>query len=626
LERDATAPAAFQKTGQFPGKVKASFKSRRVRLLAWLAAALVTVWAVILAENGLFRANHRTPEASVTPSVSIKAPEKSIAVLPFENISPDKDNAYFADGVQDEILNSLAKVAQLKVISRTSVMQYRGDSKRDLRQIANALGVAHVLEGTVRREGNHVRVSTELVDARNDNTIWADSYDRDLTDIFAIQSEIAQEVASRLSTRLSPEERQNIEEKPTNNLEAYDLYLQAKQLVNTIGLWSTAKETYSKAISLLEQATQEDPTFVLAYCMIAKANDILYYQVVDHTPERRALADAAINQALRLRPDLSEVHLAEARHLYYCYRDFERARVQIAIAARALSNSPELLNLTASIDQVQGQWEKATAGLERATSLDPRNPDLLNDLAYNYFCLRRYRDYERIVDRLIALEPDQPMFSLEKARFAFYEKADLKGVRAAYEALPSFMKDDPEATAYGVHYAICARDFAAAEEILSKSPNEVTFFYGAFVPRRIAVLWLKLLEENHPTMEEFGAAREQLNRNVEADPTNPFLLTALALADVALGRKEESIQEGRRAIEMRPVSEDAVDGPTVATNFALVCAWANQLDLAFEQLNIVIQVPNEMLVYGDLKTNPNWDPLRKDPRFDKLLAQVAPRD
>jgi TolB-like protein len=372
--------------------------------------------------------------------------EKSVAVLPFENISANKDDAYFADGVQDEILNNLAKIAQLKVISRTSVMQYRADNKRDLRQIASALGVATVLEGTVRRDGIHVRVSTELVDARNDNTIWADSYDRDLTDIFAIQSEIAQKVASRLSAQLSPEERKDIEESPTKDLEAYDLYLQAKQVIepkSAYVLWGSEKEAFSRAIALLEEATQKDHEFALAYCLIARAHDYLYDDRVDHTPERRALGDAAVNKAVRLRPDLPEVHLAAAFHLFYGYRDFTRARVQIAIAAKSLLNNSDLLRLMASIDQMQGSWQESTANLERAATLDPRNPTILALLTENYYLRRRYRDSDRISERLVELEPDEPMFTLNKPVNAFAEKADLKGIRAAYEALPSSMKDDP---------------------------------------------------------------------------------------------------------------------------------------------------------------------------------------
>jgi serine/threonine protein kinase len=273
--------------------------------------------------------------------------EKSIAVLPFEDISANKDDAYFADGVQDEILNNLAKIAQLKVISRTSVMQYRADSKRDLRQIAAALGVANVLEGTVRRDGNHVRVSTELVDARNDNTIWADSYDRDLTDIFAIQSEVAQTIATKLAATLSPEEKRYIEKKPTENLEAYDLYLRAKELFVSVRVsmsFGNVEKPLVDAIGFLEQAVRLDPKFTLAYCASAQAHDNLYF-LYGPTPEQRALGDAAVNSALGLQPDLPEVHLAYAHHLYIVYGDYERARVQLAIARRGLPNDAEAIVL-----------------------------------------------------------------------------------------------------------------------------------------------------------------------------------------------------------------------------------------------------------------------------------------
>ncbi len=412
-------------------------------------------------------------------------------------------------------------------------------------------------------------------------------------------------------------------------MEAYDLYLQAKEILgpkSIVTLWGSEKEAYSRAINLLEEATGKDRKFALAYCMIAKAHDYLYFDGVDHTPERRALGDAAVDEALLLRPDIAEVHLAAAFHLFYCYRDFERARVQIAIAAETLPNHPDLLQLLALIDQVQGRWEMSTAGLERAATLDPRNPEILNSLTFNYFFRRRYRDYERISERLVELEPDQPLFRLYKAQSAFAEKADLKGIRAAYEALPNSMKDDAFFTTMRIYYAMCARDFAAAGEIVTKSPNEEIFFVGAVVPRRIVTLWLELVQGNHPTMGEFGAAREQLHRKVEADRTDPFLILALAFADVALGRNEESIQEGRRAMEMRPISEDAVDGPNIATDVAMVYTWANQSDSAFEQLSILIKMPSSLLTYGDLKTDPSWDPLRKDPRFEKLLTELAPRD
>ena len=557
----------------------------------------------------------RTPLARKTSfrqtrSDRAKPQERSVAVLPFESLSASKKDTYFADGVQDEILSNLAKISQLKVISRSSVMTYRPAASRDLRVIANELGVARVIEGTVRRSGNRVRIATRLVDAHTGETLWSESYDRNLTDIFAIQSEIARNIAAKLNAELSPEERRDIEGEPTDNLEAYDLYLQAKQLVNSYVLWSTDKENLPKAIRLLEEAIRIDPTFALANCRMADAHGLLYEQRIDHTPERRALGDAALNEALRLRPDLPEVHLALASHLYEL-RDFERARVQIAIAAKALPNNPALLHLAAVLDRHQGRWEKATAGLERAATLDPRNPDVLQSLVWTYRNLRRYRDSERILDRLIAIEPDQPVIFIERVECAFYEKADLERVRAAYEALPPSMKDDPWVTFSRVYYATCARDFAAAKDILSESPNQEIFFYEPLIPRQILVTWVEFLEGNHPTMGEFGAVREQLYRKVEADPSQSYLLMALALTDVALGHREEGIQEGRRAMEMRPDSEDAADGPIIAANFALVCAWANQPELAFEQISILVQMPGWFLNYGNLKTYPGWDPLRR---------------
>jgi TolB-like protein len=616
-------------TGASEAQIEASFSAAIRTAREQRSISLATRAEASYAEYRRQRGAGSDPLTISLPAA--KGLERSIAVLPFESLSDNRNDAYFADGIQDEILSNLAKASQLKVISRTSVMTYRPGANRDLRSIADALGVANVVEGTVRRDGNRIRLTSKLIDARTDEIVWSETYDRDLTDIFAIQSEIAQTVASRLSAQLSLEERKGIEEKPTNNLEAYDLYLRAKQLLgpNTVViiLWRIEKETFSRAITLLEEATQKDRNFALAYCMIAKAHDYLYSDQVDRTPERRALGDAAVNEALRLRPDLAEVHLAAAFHFYTCYRDFERARVQIAIAAQALPNNSDLLQLTAFIDRVQGRWEKATASLDRAATLNPRNPELLFTLADTYRCRRRYRDNERILDRLIELEPDQPLFPLEKARSAFAEKADLNRIRAAHETLPTSMKVDVYITWERVYYAMCARDFAAAGEIVSKSPNEEIRFFGPLVPRRIVALWLELVQGNHPAIEEFGAAREQLYRKVEADRTDPFMLAALALTDVALGRKEESIQEARRAMEMRPISEDAEDGPVIAANVAVVYAWANQSDFAFEQLNILIKRTSYFLVtYGNLKTNPSWDPLRKDPRFDRLLAELAPKD
>jgi serine/threonine protein kinase len=392
-----------------------------------LLNAMPTVTRSIEAKRTIKHQEVRTtsvdrPSSRQEKSPAIRAPKRSIAVLPFDTLSHGKGNTYFADGVQDEILSNLAKVSQLKVISRTSVMTFRPGDNRNLRSIAESLGVANVVEGTVRRDGNRVRITIRLVDARTDKALWSESYDRDLTDIFAIQSEIAQAVASKLNVQLSTEQRKGIEEKPTNDLEAYDLYLQAKGMIANCLLFFMGGERKSllDGIKLLEEATRKDTKFALAYCLIARAHDDLYSWNFDNTPERRALGDAAVNEALRLRPDLAQAHLASAYHLYVCYRNYDRARVQIAIAQTALPNSPQALALAAYIDAQHSNWEESTKGLERAVCLDPRNPELLQSLTRNYLYLRRYRRAEHLCDRLIQLNPDKPIFKLQKAAAVFF--------------------------------------------------------------------------------------------------------------------------------------------------------------------------------------------------------------
>jgi serine/threonine protein kinase/Flp pilus assembly protein TadD len=555
---------------------------------------------------------------------------RSIAVLPFESLSDNKTDSYFADGIHDEILSHLAKVSQLKVISRTSVMTYRPGGNRDLRSIASALGVAHVVEGTVQRDGGRVRLKSKLIDARTDEIVWCDSYDRDLTDIFAIQSEIAQTIVTKLSARLSPKERRDIESQPTHNLEAYDLYLQAKGLITNSLLFFMGGERRSllDAIRLLEEATRKDSQFVLAYCLIARAHDDLHSWNFDNTAERRALGDAAVSEALRLRPDLPEVHLTAAYHLYICYRNYERARVQIAMAEQDLQNSPHALALAAYIDERQGNWKQSTKGLERAIRLDPRNPELLQSLAINYLYLRRYRDAEHLCDRLIQLNPDKPTFKLQKAAAEFFTTADLMSYRATLERLRPSMQDNMDLTYARLYAAVHARDWPAAKDILNNlSADDFPFpFYCVMVPRICIDLWITRLQGKHPTTEgRFSAARDQLKRKVEERQEDARLLSALALVDAALGRKQEAIEEGRRAVEMLPVSEDAWDGPGLVLYLIRVYSLTNEPELALENIAVSIKTPGGEY-YCDLKLDPALDALRADPRFDQLVAQLVPRD
>ena len=596
-------------------------------LLNVIPAVMRAVEARRTIEHQKLRANFVRKSSSRPKKLpSIRVPKRSIAVLPFASLSNDKKNAYFADGVQDEILSHLAKVSQLKVISRTSVMTYHPGGNRDLRSIASALGVAHVVEGTVRRDVNRVRITIRLVGALTDETLWSETYDRDLTDIFAIQSDIAKTVAAKLSAQLSPKERKDIEEKPTKNLEAYDLYLQAKERIAAGWMDLVNKEDLLKAIDLLERATRKDAQFALGYCLIARANDYLYFWGFDKTPERRVLGDLAVKEALRLRPDLAEAHLAEAHHLYRCYKDHERASVQLAIAEQTLPNSPEILACRASIDRRQGHWDDSIKLLEYAIRLDPRNPRYLGFLADNYECLRRYQEYEKTQDRLIALMPDKMILKLEKAYVAFTERgSDVTTYRAALNALPASMKDDEFANMLLFNMAICARDWTHAKEIFSHCHNDEVYFLSDFtrVPRGCLNIWLTRLQGD-PSGSKVGMApaRDELKRKIEAHPDDAFLLSGLGLIDAVLGRKEEAIEEAKRAVEM---TQDARDGPGFASSLAIVYAWTHELDLALQELAISIKTPAGV-AYGNLKRHPCWDPLRTDPRFEKILAELAPKE
>jgi serine/threonine protein kinase/Flp pilus assembly protein TadD len=604
--------------------------TRRFQTPAELFKAMSMITSELEARPTNKQANLRMSLARTLGSRKAKLPkakvrERSIAVLPFDNLSDNKSDTYFADGVQDEILSNLAKVAQLRVISRTSVMRYRPGGNRDLRSIANGLRVAHVVEGTVRRHGSRVRLTSKLIDARTDEIVWSDR-----TDIFAIQSEIAKGIAAKLSARLSPQERKSIEEKPTNDLEAYDFYLQAKELLENITLFHMGDERQGllSVISLLGEATRKDPKFALAYCLIVKAHYWLYTMQLERTVDARALGKVAIDEAMRLRPDLPEVHLAAAFHLYACYRDYERALVQIRIAQRSLPNNPDALALTARIACRRGRWEEATRGLQNALGLDPRNPDLLGSLATNYLWLGRYRDVEEISHRLIEIAPDKPFVKTLRVYAAFSEKGDLTSLRTLMEGLPSSTKEGSYIVSWRFELAMLARDWTSANEILSSSPNEEFYFSyaDAMIPRGCLDIWLANVRGDHSkSAVGFTAAREQLKEKVETQPEDARLISALGIIDAALGRKQEAIDEAKRAVKILPISEDALDGPRFVSNLAVVYGWTNEPELAFKELTISVKTPGGVS-YGELKLDPAWDPLREDPRFDKLLTELALQD
>jgi TolB-like protein/Tfp pilus assembly protein PilF len=594
----------------------------------WIVAAVLGGVVIVI---GLWSFHQRLR------SFFTETPSKSIAVLPFENISANQDDGYFADGVQDEILNNLAKIAQLKVISRTSVMQFRAGAKRDLREIANALGVANVLEGTVRRDRNHVRVSTQLIDARNDSTVWADSYDRDLTDIFTIQSEVAQTIARKLTATLSPEEKKIIEQKPTENLAAYDLYLKAKEVIAEAELALPSgnfEKPLTNSIALLEQAVQLDPKFALAYSAAAHAHDLLYI-TYDPTPNRRGLADTAIGNALRLQPDLPDVRLTHAYHLYFCYRDYERARVQLAIAKPGLPNNSDAAELPALMDRRQGHFEKAVPELNEALTLDPRNPAPISDLAYTLYLMRQFREAGLVYDQLINKVPDQPMLKVQKEWFVtFMRTGDDTGVRTAIAQLPASMAKDRGVLSLSLSLALNDRDWPQAKQLLEQlkgrevgGEDDGNFGYATVpVPAGCySILLARLQGERVDANPSFVETREELSRNVQASAGNALLLSALGIVDALLAQKEKALIEARRAVEMLPTVRDAIDGPGVLANLAVVYAWTDESDLAFQQLAVLAKIPHG-IYYGQLKVDQLWTPIRQDPRYEKLLADLAPKD
>jgi TolB-like protein/Tfp pilus assembly protein PilF len=565
------------------------------------------------------------PAGRVAPfGENAKAPEKSIAVLPFANLSKDEENAFFADGIQDEILTDLAKIADLKVISRTSVQQYRAATSRNIREIAKALGVAHILEGSVQRAGSKVRVTAQLIDARNDTHLWAEHFDGELSDVFGIQTQIARAIADQLRVRLSPAEKAAISRAPTQNLAAHDLYLRGnKLLAEVLADYNHAQEKLTEALELFEKATALDPNFLLAYCRVSQAHVTLYWLEVDHTPERLALANAAIKKAELIQPDSDDVHFARGWYFFQGLRDYERARSELELAQRTLPNDADIFSLAGSIDRRQGHWQQSTQELQRAVDLDPSNLFRLQQLAASYHILRRYAKEEAIYDRALSVAPDDKSIPVSRARIGLDGRADTQHLR---ETIDLLMKQDPKSAdefpAGLLDQALCDRDRATADRALASiSTGELIFFFRT-PPKFGEGLVARCFGEDSRAQSAFNQARTEQEKIVREQPEYAAGLSILGLIDAALGRKEEAIREGERACQLTPLKKDVVDGAELIVNLALIYTWTGEKDRAFEQLQTAVRIPSN-LSYGLLKLHPQWDPLRKDPRFDSLLARLT---
>jgi serine/threonine protein kinase/tetratricopeptide (TPR) repeat protein len=593
-------------------------------LAASVAAVLVLVVAVLYLRGMQTVTNLSVRNA---PGIGFAIPEKSIAVLPFENLSEEKANAFFADGVQDDILTKLAKVTDLKVISRTSAMQYRG--KQNLRQIGSALGVSHVLEGTVRRSNGKVRINAQLVDTRTDTHVWAEEYERNLSEVFAIQSEIAQKVAQLLQVKMSEDEKLAIERAPTTDITAFDFYTRAKDLHLTMSLSATATVDLLRAADLLNEAVARDPSFFQAHCLLAHTHDLLYYFGVDHTPARLALAEAAIETAFRLRPDSGEAHLARAENVYRGYLDYDGALADLEVAGHTLPNDPRLYELKGYIERRQGRWEEATRDLEHAIDLDPRDAFMVRRMAWQYLFLRRYADEKSVLERALVIDPDDVTTKVWRAAVELDWKADTQPLHQIIESIRT--TNPPALPAISERWLICAlaeRDVIGAKDALiaagennPPSSDDAVQFSRLFLEAVIA----RMAKDDSKARSAFTAARTEQEKIVRGQPNYGPPLCVLGLIDAGLGRKEDALREARRAVELMPVKKDAIIGALMIEYSAMIAGWVGERDLACEQLAAAVRFPGS-LSYGQLKLSPFWDPLRGDPRFEKIVASLAPKE
>jgi TolB-like protein/Flp pilus assembly protein TadD len=571
---------------------------------------LIGIGVIISAAAGFF----------LLPRASARKIEKSIAVLPFQSLSDEKENAYFADGMQDDILTNLSKIGDLKVISRMSVMSYRGDAVRNAREIGKALGVATLLEGSVRRAGNRVRVNVQLINANNDEHIWAEDYDRDLTDVFAIQTDLAQKIASALQAKLSPNEKARLDNRPTQNPDAYLLFVQAHDYANRTDMF---RDTSLKAEQLFEQAIKLDPNFAAAFAGLSMVESWMYHSS-DPLPARREKARTAANEALRLQPDLPEAHLALGFSYYYGDRDYERALAEFEIAKRGLPNEAQAYMAIGAIQRRQGKWAESTANLEKAAALDPKNSSVLVNLGYNYMAARNFEAADKVFDRGIEAAPESFGSRALKSELAIRSKGDISVAEKELASVPPGVDPQGLVTLGRAGVLTLQRKFKEALQVIQQFRGETLLVRASTTCPKASLegtLYL-FLDDKVDANSAFERARIIAERLVRESPDDAARHGQLGLILAGLGQKDAAIAEGKRAVELLPESQDAFDGPDVTAVLAQIYAWTGEHDQAFGLLDHLLVVPNGTTV-PSLKLDPIWDPLRKDPRFQALIDKYA---
>jgi TolB-like protein/Flp pilus assembly protein TadD len=596
-------------------------------LVLGFPAALILSWAYDITPAGIKRTEDRPAEVLPSRLPPAPVPEKSIAVLPFQNLSDDRENAFFAEGVHDDILSSLARIADLKVISRTSVQQYRSGGG-NLREIGKALGVAYVLEGTVRRAGTRVRLNAQLIDARTDAHIWAETFDRELTDLFALQSELAERIVRQLRANLSPSEMAGLQEPPTRSLAAYDLYVEARDLFHWSGI-GDPQENGEHGLPLLERALVLDSQFALAHYLASRIHGELFWFGYDKSPARIAKAKEAAENALRLRPDMGEGHLALAFYHYYSARDYEAAIRELRLAQRALPNESDVASALGIIERRRGRWEESILHLERARQLDPRNVSTLWNLSETLTYLRRFSEADQVLAEAITVAPEAHLFPIARAELSLRSRGETAPLREALRRAPPDFDPGGAITTISVRLALMERDYDEAARQLGTCTeckyNDVGLcgFVGALddytVPRDWYVgLIARGRGQEGEAMRAFTAAKEAMRAETEESPNDAKVLIMRGLIEAMLGRTDEAIALGEQAVRRLPISADALDGPLIAINLAAIYAQVDRADQALtllEQLVRLVGGPTP----GTLRVEPHWDSLRGDPRFQALL-------
>jgi TolB-like protein/Tfp pilus assembly protein PilF len=572
---------------------------------------LLTIGVVVSAVTGFF----------LLPRASARKLDKSIAVLPFENLSDDKENAFFADGIQDDILTNLSKIGELKVISRTSVMPYRGKAS-NVRDIGKQLGVSNILEGSVRRSGNKVRVNVQLIDANSDEHIWASDYDRDITDVFAIQTDLAQKISDALQAKLSPAEKSRMERKPTENGEAYLAFVQAHNLANAVEEFEKLKQSEQ----LYARAIQLDPTFALAIARYSLLESWIVH-IFERTTERREKARALAQQALQLQPDLPEAHLAMGFSLYYGDNDFEAALKEFEIAQRGLPNEAECYLALGAIQRRLGKWQESTDNLEKAVSLNPKDGWVFLNLALNYQMLRDFDAANKTVDRGLQLNPDSLGLWETKSKLAFAEKGDLSVSERAFEAAKSIpMNNETKLRLAGSRAEVFLLERKYQEGL--REAEKVSDGPLAGIPAALCGKYYLVGFARRALHDETGArtallkAKDLLEGQLKQSPDSPDLHIQLAKVLAYLGEKDAALTEARHATEILPESKDAFSGPDITAGVAEVCGIVGENGRAIELLDGLLGRPSAITV-PLLKLSPAWDPLRSDPRFQALVDKYS---